>query len=513
MRKGGPARYLAKNGTSETSRGQAMSCQIVTQPSADPHGQPNYILTCDCQLPPDPSSTNRMLMQEAMEKRRLQQQEKSAEEKSLEIAQAKSQIVRLLQEGLAKRLSKAGNRQISWRSTAPNPASPNRLPKWVQVVNGLMIYQFNVFNCDPNDVDHDKLASIIGAIQKDLDSNFSYDYGMSGNFEIYTLDDLKRPELFQGDRIAIFIGPYGNGAFHYANATEPANTYSFPLGGGALGNDGLTLPAGSNYDFIPYSIINSTQLNLFMGSPANIYAISPTTLPSQAIQDAKHQVLSCALSHEIKEILGNDAVTSWIMFDQYAPTVANWHWVEFKDHLNPLRCTNSSPGTGANSGYVEAPLFLKQFKSGGIFFVVKEFGDPVSSGSGSLLNGHFIDGWVMQNYPLQNFWKPYNADPSIKYDFLGNVRNPLEPYGGLHELIFFISYDDGNAHLLKAVNYGPITADMIGAPSDNNFPPDYVIVSQLSVITAGTSVISLLNDIKGLGNDVSNPRDYFPLGL
>ena len=186
---------------------------------------------------------------------------------------------------------------------------------------------------------------------------------------------------------------------------------------------------------------------------------------------------------------------------------------EFKDHLNPLRCTNSKPGTGANSGYVEAPLFLKQFKSGGIFFVVKEFGDPVSSGSGSLLNGHFIDGWVMQNYPLQNFWKPYNADPSIKYDFLGNVRNPLEPYGGLHELIFFISYDDGNAHLLKAVNYGPITADMIGAPSDNNFPPDYVIVSQLSVITAGTSVISLLNDIKGLGNDVSNPHDYFPLGL
>lgn len=355
-----------------------------------------------------------------------------------------------------------------------------------------MIYNFNIFNTDPTHVNQETLQLIINALKKDCDDNYRKDYGMTVTFNLYGVDDLKRVELFQGDRMPVFIGQYGNGAFHYVNTPEPTNTYSFPTGGGKLAAYGIVLPNGSKMDFVPYSIISSNDVTKFYGSPTNIYAVSPETVPN----DTYHQIISMSLSHEVREMMGNDTTLSWTLFDHYAPTVANWHWGVF----NGTSCKNGIIG---KSGYVELPPFLKHFPSGGLFFAVKENGDVVSASFAGLMNSYYVDGWLIENYPLRTFWNPYNSGETLQYDRLGYVQNPLEPYGGLHELIFFVSFDTGVTHLLEVQNKGPVTYKMRGAPADNNFPPNYVYVRELTSIKPGTNVHQLLEIIENYGP--SNP--------
>ena len=383
-------------------------------------------------------------------------------------------------------------------------ASKNRLavrengrsmPRWIDVTNGIMTYKFNVFNNDPASVDHGKLASILRAIQKDNDINMIEDYGRTSVFNLYKLEDMANPKLFQGDRLAIFIGKYKNGMFHYVNTPEPANTQSFPLGAGALKVYNITLPAGSNYDYIPYSVISSDDIPKFYGMPDNIYAVGP-----QTVSDPFHQVLSMALSHEVREILGNDMTMNWVMFDQYAPTVQNWKWSEFKDKMNPSNITN---GKMRKDGIVELPSFLSKFPKGGIMFAVREVGDVVSTGSAGYLNSYSVDGWLMINYPLRTFWDAYNTDPNVKYDKLGLVQIPMEPYGGQHQLIFFVSMDDGKTRLLEVTNRGPVTYQMRGASPKNNFPLNYVTVKEIAYIAPGMDVKELIAAVENY--DPANP--------
>lgn len=395
-----------------------------------------------------------------------------------EVHSAQKMIVKLL-ESRQSRMAGASN---------SNTRTGRRIPEWVDVKDGLMIYKFNVFNNDKEHVDHAKLKSILTAIEKDANETLSKDYGTTCTFNLYSDSEMKNPDLFKGDRMAIFVGKYKNGAFHYINTPEPTNTYSFPCGGGKLSAYGITIPSPNNFDYVPYSVISSDSVPDFFGLPNNIYAVSPTTVPV----DTFHQMISCMISHEVKEILGNDTTLNWVLFDHYSPTVANWKWAEFKED----RCTNGKVG---KDGYVELPTFLKKFPSGGLFFAVREVGDVVSAGFAGLLNSYKVNGWLIQNHPLQNFWRPYNHDPDVKYDHLGHVQYPLEPYGGLHQLIFFISFDTAKTMLIEVQNKGPVTYEMRGAHKDNNFPPNYVTVKKLSMIDPGANVLALIESLENYG--------------
>ena len=379
---------------------------------------------------------------------------------------------------------------------AANPAGQRtgkRLPLWIEVIDGIFTYKFNVFNNDPKLVDHTKLKAIFAAIKKDADTNLVADYGKTASFNIYQLADMKRPELFQGDRLAIFVGAYGQGAFHYLNSAEPANSYSFPVGGGKLADYNILLPAGNKFDYVPYSIISSDSVPEFYGAPANIYAISPTTVP----KDTFYQIIAMASGHEVKEILCNDNTLNWVLFDHFSPTVAGWHWGEFGQDDDAYACTNGI--LNKKTGYVELPLFLKKFPSGGLLFAVKEVGDVVSAGVCGLLNSYYVDGWLMPNYPLQTFWDPYVSRPGLQYDRLGYVKQPLEPYGGMHQLVFFISFDDAKVRMLEVQNKGPVTQKMRQAPAGNNFPVDYVYARVVQEIKPELDIVSFIASFENYG--------------
>lgn len=402
--------------------------------------------------------------------------------------------------------------------------NPNRsaLPHWIQVdETHTLAYQFLIINNDPEHVDQNTLTSIIAALRRNCEENIKVDYGMTAEFQIVQGSvAMKESKYFQGDRIPIFVGRYNQGMFHYANTPEPANTYSFPVGGGGLKDYGIILPEGSRMDYVPYSIISTDSIPDFYSPDSNIYGVSRLSLLNKSKSnpelnlkvDEYYQVLSMGISHEVIEIMGNDTTLNWVLFDHFAPTVAHWHWGEFTDDDNVPQCINGKINKdkgSSNYGYRELPLFLEQFPSGGLIFCVREVGDVVSAGFAGLLNSYVVDGWLMENYPLQSFWKPYNHSISSnsqdvnngnpKYDKLGYVQRPLEPYGGMHQLAFFISFDDGKTRYIEIQNKGPVTVEMRGAPKSNNFPPDYVYIRQLGLITSGMNVLSMIDSLENYG--------------
>jgi hypothetical protein len=520
-----PSRFAPKN---SSSPGKILRCRVVSTPLPTEQGDdshPEFQLQCDC-LGDDPAVVNRKKMEDALARKKalhhtdansggqsedLDEKSPAGEAKTVgekdpeinrqEVAQARSLIAQLLERRQSRQVRKGIVTRFPARASTPD--SRRRLPKWVELEDGILVYKFNVFNTDPERVDQKLLESLVRAVEKDSKETYAGDYGCRAVFDLYAAEGLKRKELFQGERMAIFVGEYGQGAFHYVNTPEPVNTYSFPVGGGKLAGYKIDLPAGSNFDYVPYSVISSDSVPDFIGGPKNIYAISQSTLPAAANQDVYHQIVATALSHEVKEIIQNDDTLRWIMFDHYAPTVANWRWGEFKDPSNEYHCTNSKPTSTKDpqtgEKYYELPLFLKKFPTGGLFFAVHEVGDVVSAGFAALYNSYLVDGWLIQNHPLPNFWRPYNSSPELKYDHLGHVQYPMEPNGGLHQLIFFISFDDARVRLLEVQNKGPVTASMRGANPNNNFPPEYVVVRQLQEIVADMNVMSLIEALENYG--------------
>lgn len=512
------SRFLAKNSSGD-ARGRVFKCEVSTADGKE------SIVCKSCPDPEDDSIPNDPYLPKFMPPTTDNSPPRNIKSQSLsqsQIIASQLEIRKLL--AAAKSQSTNGQKRLgrNFNSGNANAANDGRrnLPKWIEVDNTKTLsYQFLVINNDESHVDYDKLESIINALQKNCDENLKADYGVTADFEVIRGSlAMNNPEHFQGDRIIIFIGRYGQGMFHYADVPEPANSYSFPVGGGALKDYKIDLPAGSDMNYVPYSIISSDSIPDFISEDANVYGVSNSSLLTKAKSnpglnvkiDEFYQVLSMGICHEVFEIVGNDTTLNWVLFDHYAPTVAYWHWGEFtNDKSFTPQCTNgklNKDTTSPNYGYRELPMFLDQFPSGGLIFCVHEVGDVVSAGFAGLLNSYVVDGWLMINYPLMSFWKPYNHDSSItgssnnpKYDKLGYVKRPLEPYGGMHQLSFFISFDDGKTRYVEIQNKGPVTADLRGAPPQNNFPPDYVYVRQLGLIAPGMNVVSMIESIENYG--------------
>lgn len=339
------------------------------------------------------------------------------------------------------------------------------LSPWIKKEGDVFVYKFNVFNLATNDISMKTLESIFEAQKKDIKENYRKDYGIEMEYKLYPAEEVNNPDLFKGDRIPFFIiesGPEVYLAQHCAEPTPDANEGSFVFGGCSIyDSTGIQVPSNFPY-YTPYA---SAITSVYKANSArqvsnnNPYGIQ-----------CWEQNLSFGISHELKEIFGDDDIQNWVVFDSFAPTTATWHYAEFDENGN---CIN---GTIGPDGYVHLPLFSDVAPYGGIFTTIQENGDVVSRSSAGQLHAYKVDGWSMTNYPVSNFWKGYYESDKIKWDKKGFVENPLQPYGGLHEIIFFLDYESGYTYVGDVNNFGPVTYSQRGASPANNFPPDYTYV-------------------------------------
>ncbi len=334
---------------------------------------------------------------------------------------------------------------------------------WISRKDNTFVYKFNVFNLDPLGTDQATLQSILCAIKKDVHENYRKDWGVDIDIKLYTGDQITNPDLFNGDRIPVFIQATNNiGSSVLNQASEPANSDSFLWAGNSI-TDTTDLTVPSNFPFwTPYIPLSTSVLKnsaVFHAVHNNFYGI----------QDF-YQYLSWELNHEMKQLMTNDSFQIWDVFDNFAPTVATWHYGVFN---NLGVCTNSIIGP---DGFAHLPFFLDVFPAGGLFTVAVYNCAQVTSGLTSQLTSYPVDGWLMSNYATSNNWKSYYESNCIKWDKRGFVEMPMQPYAGEIVTLFFLDFNTGETSVGVVNNFGPVTASQRNQPPANNFPPDYTFV-------------------------------------
>lgn len=373
-------------------------------------------------------------------------------------------------------------------------AKEGNLSPWIEQREGTMVFKFNAFNLDPDNVDQKNLQKIFKGIVADSWKNYAKDYSFAADIIVYTADRISDPELYNGDRIPIFVGNFvdvtGNFLGFHAIQTPPDYGSFFVLNNNITQVLGIEIP--SNFpDFTPYAAVNSGTIKNFLGNghwAGNPYAYNkPGDL---------YNVISFACSHEVKEILGDDEIQNWVILDNFAPTVANWKFAIYDKNHNPIN------GKVGPDGYVHLPSFTDLFPDGFQATIIQENGDAVSRSTAGKLQSYFVKGhpFAQSNYPLSTFWKPYYTASDLKYDHKGLTQLPCQPFAGLHEPFLVNILDLGNglfgpgvSQFAEVLNWGPVTSKQRAAESKanygpgwsakaNNFPPDYTIVSLYGII-------------------------------
>ncbi len=385
--------------------------------------------------------------------------------------------------------SSCSSSSSSSHSNSPYPGGlrkyQNGLSPWVERKDGTFVYKINVFNLAEDLVCMDDLKSILVACKKDIWNHYKKNYGVGIDIKLYCAKALNDPNLFKGDRIPFFIvDTVGTGSFHDVQASEPANSDSVLWSGSSIFDTlGILVPYNFPY-WTPYGSVSIPDVQA--AASANVANNNP-----YGIQEPL-QFLSYSINHEFKEILTDDSLQNWDLYDTYAPTVANWYYAEFDSNGN---CTN---GTVGADGYVYLPTFLDTYPAGGLLTSLQEDADPVSFGVTSLLNSYKVNHWRMTNYVTPNYWRGYYENNNIKWDRKGYVENPLQPYAGIQESLFFLDFDSGDTSFGTVVNYGPVTYQQRGDVVANNFPPDTTFVSFSSSFTADLNSKKIKKNFKGL---------------
>ncbi len=343
------------------------------------------------------------------------------------------------------------------------------LSPWICEKDGILVYRINVFNLDPKTVNQKKLRSILRANVKDSWENFAKTNGKALDIKLYPASRANDPSLFNGDRIPFYISTTDAGlGTHSVEATEPANSgyiFNYTFGNGNS-ESLIEIPPPSNYpEWAPWGFSASSLIKELLDG--GIVANDPYAISNF------YQFLSAGINHELKELMENDSLQNWVVFDSNAPTVASWHYAEFNAKGV---CTNGKKGP---DGFIHLPLLSEVFPAGGIFTLGQENCDPVGRGYTSKLNSYKVDGWRMTNYVLKNFWKGYFTSGNVKLDKNDLIELPLQPFAGLLESTFllFLDLDTGITYYGEVQNWGPVTAAQRNDPPKNNFPPDYNIFS------------------------------------
>jgi hypothetical protein len=354
---------------------------------------------------------------------------------------------------------------------------------WLTLKHDVQVFKINIFNLDPINVCQKKLKSIAKAIVKDSWKNYSKDYSSALDIDCYHAHAINDASLFKGDRIPVFISELTtlNSLGYHALQTPPDNQ-SFIIGNNNITQTlGLTIP-NDFPNFTPYvAVFSAVILNLlktgyYQGNP---YAYSK---PSDF-----YDLLSFVLSHELHEVMGDDSQQNWDLFDNTAPTTANWKYAIYDANGN---CTNGIPPT-TPGGFVTLPSFSDLYPQGYLVTLVQENGDSVSRGSAAKLQSYTVEDHAISNYPTSTYWKPYYVSSQIKYDHKGLVKLPCQPYAGLHNYALILDLSTTLSKSAVINNYGPVTSQQLYGnipsvdPTKNNFPPDYTIVSFLTGPSGG----------------------------
>jgi len=358
------------------------------------------------------------------------------------------------------------------------------LPLWVDYKDGKRVFQFNVFNADPNVVRDKMLVSILRAQVSDFNRNWAPYYGSTVSFKLYPGSAMNKEKLFMGDRLPLWLGPYGP-----IPSSNPQNGYtSASVSDGSVGSPpsfyGIPVIPSNFPANTPFGIVYTNKIVNSYASPLNPYGISPITLPRRTYY---HQ-LSYQINVVLKSILGNDMGSTLrsVFADQSMLTMTNWHYAEFKDPINPAKCTNST--YDLDTGFYTLPLLNEVFpqmlgKGPNYIFVDYFSASAVSSPLTNLETGYWVKGWQMSNFTHPNFALPYNTHPTLTYDKAERAILGLTPYGGSIPYVIMVDINGspilerkpGGVYQFRVTNYGQVTAEMRLAPPENNFPPDYTL--------------------------------------
>lgn len=346
--------------------------------------------------------------------------------------------------------------------------SPRTIPSWAFLKDNLLVYRFAIFNLDTT-ISPKVIQSICEAIVKTASKDWARDYQVEVQIKIYPAERFQDPSLVTGDQIPIYILPnldLGFLGIDYVNVTGLANQNSIVFGGGNVNNFVIPNPPANFASFLPWGAIYTQAMRdrlssgIYNGNP---YAYSQ---PSEF-----NQFLSWFLSANIESLIWNEELTTVVQFDNTAPTVTSWHYAILDENGNP---TN---GTLGPDGFVRLPTFNEAFPAGAFFFAWQTIPSPVSLIAAAKLQSYCVDGWPMSNYVNRNFWNAYFTSNNRQYDKKGLVELPGQPFAGKLAGTFFIDLSTGQSSFLNVINYGPVTAAQRGAPPEQNYPPNYTIVT------------------------------------
>ena len=346
---------------------------------------------------------------------------------------------------------------------------------WVDIVNGIKKYKFNIFITDlaKATISRRSLISIINAQLKNGRDNLSKDLGISYSIRLYTEKDMTDPKLFRGDRIPIYIvsGLMNNFLVNtFAQIDSITNAgILFPTQNSNANIQsilGLSFPVPNCFpDWTPYGSLDLLNLK-------NKISIYKTNKNIYALQDFK-QLISFGLSW----ILGNTPLYNVnltnIAIDFYAPVIDSWKYAEFDSSGN---CTNSILDP-AGSGYYFLPSFKETFPDGGYINIsagLNNFNFSVSK----IISFH-VDKWSISNYVLDPYYNDvYYKSTNLKYDNMKLFKQPLDSYCNNLSLNF-TNQTSGVTTMYtgNAINNGPVTYSQLGKPITCNFPPNYTYVT------------------------------------
>jgi len=180
----------------------------------------------------------------------------------------------------------------------------------------------------------------------------------------------------------------------------------------------------------------------------------------------------------------NDVIVTYVSLDHTAPAAQTWKIAILDSNGQVTNALSTNP-----DGTINLPSLTSVYPSF-IYSTVKEIGDAVSWSGAITYNGYFVNKWLMSNYPLPAFWRPWFTK-NQQYDKLGKTILPMDPIGGVHEIGFFIDATIGNSYMTTVINRGPITPSQTGFPEQPiwnvNVPKftSYMIFWPNSAISSG----------------------------
>lgn len=349
----------------------------------------------------------------------------------------------------------------------PRALNTGTFAPYTMFMGDRLTYKFTLCNLNPDDsdslLDMDDTRALAEAINIFHRERYYFDTGAQGYIVKVQggQDCLTDPNFWDGTAIPLLIGTppaLGGGGigFHSVQWIES---------GFAFGNSDIqtstgiaptpNFPQGTPYSCVSSAIATSSwQAKVNVGDPYT--ATSPRNL------------FTAAITHEIFEAVGNPLIWNTNLWDNTVPFMSNVYFAPVDGSGNVIQTP-----LGEN-GFIQMPLLNSLYPGGYLMTTFREHGDPVSWSPFEGLNAFQYRGFSFSNYPTNAFFDCFQTR-STQWDYLGYVQAPCQPFGGLHELIFFTDLSTGTEWVGQMINMGPLDGTIMGPLFGYNFPANATV--------------------------------------